>query len=98
MALPKVGDGEQLGDGNLNETLNVGRATQPLQLAGSGGTLGVLGATPVAQKAFIATLSINALSVSGVVGFTSSTSLSALVTAVNNITAYLAAFGFTASS
>ena len=51
MALPKIGDGEQLGDGNTNATLNVGRAAQPVQLAGTGGTLAAYGATPVAQRA-----------------------------------------------
>ena len=56
MALPKIGDGEQIGDGNTNETLNVGRAGQPLQLGGTGGTLGFYGATPVAKGAAVTTL------------------------------------------
>lgn len=52
MALPKVGDGEQIGDGNVNETLNVGRSGQPLALQPSAtGTIGFYGATPAAQRA-----------------------------------------------
>jgi hypothetical protein len=51
MALPKVGDGEQIGDGNTNETLNVGRATQLVQVGGTAGTIGFYGATPVVQRA-----------------------------------------------
>lgn len=39
---PKVGDGQQMGDGNIEEGLKVGRSTQPL---------GFYGATPVAQRA-----------------------------------------------
>lgn len=52
MALPKVGDGEQIGDGNLGEVLNVGRAGQPVQFGGTNtGTVGFFGATPVALQA-----------------------------------------------
>lgn len=54
MALPKVGDGEQIGDGNTNETLNVGRATQLVQVGGTAGTIGFYGATPVVKAAAIA--------------------------------------------
>jgi hypothetical protein len=42
MALPKIGDGEQVGDGNTNEGLKVGALGQPL---------GFYGATPAAQRA-----------------------------------------------
>ena len=56
MALPKIGDGEQIGDGNTNEVLNVGRAGQPVQLGGSSGTVGFYGATPVARAAAVTTL------------------------------------------
>lgn len=56
MALPKIGDGEQIGDGNTNETLNVGRAGQPLQLGGASGKVGFYGETPVVQGATVATL------------------------------------------
>ena len=56
MALPKIGDGEQIGDGNTNETLNVGRAGQPVQLGGTSGTVGFYGETPVAQGAAVTTL------------------------------------------
>lgn len=42
MALPKIGDGEQIGDGNTNEGLKVGV---------TGGSMGFYGATPIAQRA-----------------------------------------------
>lgn len=52
MALPQVGDGEQIGDGNVNETLNVGRSGQPLALQPSAtGTIGFYGKTPATQRA-----------------------------------------------
>ena len=62
MALPKVGDGYQLGDGNVNETLEVGVSGQSIEL-GPGtasvklGTLatskvGFYGKTPVVQRAY----------------------------------------------
>jgi len=38
---PKIGDGEQIGDGNTSETLNVGRAGQPVAIQPSAsGTMG----------------------------------------------------------
>jgi len=56
MALPKVGDGEQVGDGNTGEVLNVGRTGQSLQFGGSAATtVGFYGATPVVQRATAAT-------------------------------------------
>lgn len=60
--------------------------------------VGFYGATPVAQQAFIATQSINALSVSGVVGFSSSTSLSAVIEKLNAIEAVLVVMGLIAAS
>jgi hypothetical protein len=57
MALPKVGDGQQVGDGNLNETLNVGRANVPVQVGGAAAALvGFYGATPVDQGAAVTAL------------------------------------------
>lgn len=56
------------------------------------------GATPVAQTSFVATLTGAALSVSGVVGFTSSTSVSQLVALVNQMQACLVNHGLMASS
>lgn len=56
MALPKIGDGEQLGDGNTNETLNLGRAGSTVQVAGTSGLIGFYGATPVAKGAAVTTL------------------------------------------
>jgi hypothetical protein len=57
MSLPAIGDGEQIGDGNTGETLNVGRSSQPLQLQpSSSGTLGFYGKTPAAKGAAVTTL------------------------------------------
>ena len=56
MTLPRIGDGEQIGDGNLNETVNVGRATQPAQIGGSSGIVGFYGVTPVVRGAAVTTL------------------------------------------
>lgn len=55
-------------------------------------------ATPVDQAAFIATLSINALSVSGVIGFTTSASFSTAITAINSILTLLSEKGLMAAS
>jgi hypothetical protein len=55
MAIPKVGDGEQVGDGNTGEVLLVGRSGQSLQIGGSATTtVGFYGATPVVRAAAIA--------------------------------------------
>ncbi len=50
MALPAIGDGEQIGDGNTNEVLYVGRTGQALYLGATAATLVAFhGATGVAQ-------------------------------------------------
>lgn len=80
MALPGIGDGEQIGDGNTGETLNVGRAGQPLQLGGTSGTVGFYGKTPAAQRA----AAIQAASVVSVASYISvSTNLAAWAAEVN---------------
>lgn len=49
---PKIGDGEQVGDGNTSETLNVGRSGQPIAVQPSTtGVLGFYGKTPATQRA-----------------------------------------------
>lgn len=60
MALPKVGDGEQIGDGNQNEVLNVGRSGQSVQIGGAASTtVGFYGLTPIVQRtAAIATSAV----------------------------------------
>ncbi len=60
--------------------------------------IGFHGATGVAQGTYVASNSINALSVSGVVGFISSTSLSSLVGKVNLILQILSDKGLMAAS
>lgn len=42
----------QVGDGNVGETMNVGRAAVPVQLSGTGGLLGVYGKAPVVQRPY----------------------------------------------
>ena len=93
MALPKIGDGEQIGDGNLNETLLVGRAGQPVLVQGSAsGTLSFYGATPVAQRsgatqaalstsAFVL-LSATPASAGGTWGFASSTQVNQVISTI----------------
>ena len=83
MALPKVGDGEQIGDGNTNEVMNVGRAGQPVQIGGSSGTVGFYGATPVVQASAITTLATTPTATD-------------IATAVNSIIAALSSVGITA--
>lgn len=56
------------------------------------------GATAVDQAAFVATLSINALSVSGVIGYTTSASFSVHAEAINSILACLIEKGLMAAS
>jgi len=49
---PKIGDGEQIGDGNTAETLNVGRSGQPVKVQPSAtGSIGFYGTTPTTQRA-----------------------------------------------
>lgn len=83
MALPKIGDGEQIGDGNTNETLNVGRAGQPVQLGGTGGTVGFYGKSPVAQAGAITAL-------------VTTPTATDIATAVNSIITALKSVGITA--
>lgn len=79
MALPKVGDGYQVGDGNRDETLNVGAGAQPVEIGQTGSTLGFYGKTPAAQRA----AAIQAASVVSVASYISvSTNLSAFAAEV----------------
>ena len=57
MAIPVVGDGEYIGAGNTNETLYVGKSTQPVMVgAASTATVGFYGTTPVVRRTFVASL------------------------------------------
>jgi len=98
MALPAIGDGEQIGDGNTNETLNVGRATQPVQLGGTSGTVGIYGVTPVSQRSTtvgtIVATTVAVSTTSNIWGFSTSTQANNLVTMVNDIYKALTSFGF----
>lgn len=98
MALPAIGDGQQSGDGNLNETLNVGRAGQPVQFGGTNtATIGYYGATPVAQQsgagqAAVATTAAASVSATQW-GFTTSTQANAIITLVNQLRSDLVDLG-----
>ena len=74
MALPQVGDGYQVGDGNRDEELEVGAGTQAVRVGGTtSATLGFYGKTPAAQRA----AAIQAASVVSVASYISvSTNLS----------------------
>ena len=98
MALPKVGDGEQIGDGNTSETLNVGRSGQPVQFGGTNtATLGFYGATPASQPTSsnqAAVASTAAVSISATQwGFSTSTQANAAVTLVNQLRSELVTLG-----
>ena len=61
---PKIGDGQQMGDGNVEETLNVGRSGQPVQMQPSAtGKVGFYGTTPITQRtAAVATSAVGTAS------------------------------------
>ena len=79
MALPAVGDGFQVGDGNTGENLLVGNSTRPVLIAPAAGYVGFYGKTPAAQRA----AAIQAASVVSVASYISvSTNLSAFAAEV----------------
>lgn len=91
----------------LSSTLPSGTDVQEVSMNSSGGArvgassselVSFHGATAVDQAAFVSTQSINALSVSGVVGFTSSTSLSSVVGKLNSVLDCLIEKGLMAAS
>lgn len=94
MALPKVGDGQQIGDGDLTEELNVGRAGQPVNLGGSGGSLGFFGKTAAAQPtgAAQAALTLTTATSNGF-GFSTATAFTAAVDQLEEIRASLVDLG-----
>lgn len=98
MALPGIGDGEQVGDGNTSETLNVGRSGQPVQFGGTNtATLGWYGATPVSQRTSSNQAAVGttaAVSISATQwGFSTSTQANAFVTLINQIRSDLVTLG-----
>lgn len=104
MALPAIGDGEQIGDGNTSEALLVGRAGQDLKLGNSAATeIGMYGATPVVQRATaashttIATTVVVSTTGSNMWGFTTSSQGNAVLAAVAEIQATLVALGIWAA-
>jgi len=69
----------QVGDGNSGETMNVGRAGVPVQIGGTGGTVGLFGATPVAKASAIAAVTNTAS------GTELATAINALRVALQNV-------------
>lgn len=90
MALPTIGDGEQIGDGNLSEQLNLGRGTQPVRLGGTGSTVSFYGASPTAQPASASQAALTlTTATSGGFGFVSATAFNAFTAQLENIRASL---------
>lgn len=52
MAIPAIGDGEYVGQGNTNETLNLGYGAQKVSVGQSSGYVGFYGKTPVVQRPY----------------------------------------------
>jgi hypothetical protein len=97
MALPAIGDGEQVGDGNTNETLNVGRSGQTIQVGGTAATLvGFHGASPVDQAAFVT--AISTLCLQSGFGFSTSAQFVAFITGYNAVLTCLQEKGLMAAS
>ena len=88
MALPLGTDVEYIGQ-NASGGMVLGKQTSTL--------VAFHGSTPTDQYAAVTDLSINALSVSGVIGFTSSASFSTAILAINSILAVLREKGLIAT-
>lgn len=113
MALPAIGDGEQIGDGNASEILSVGRSGQAVTVGagavnlklGSAATslVGFYGTTPVVQRATAASHTTIATTVvvsntgANMWGFTTSSQGNAVLAAVAEIQATLVAIGIWAA-
>lgn len=96
MALPAIGDGEQIGDGNTNERLNVGRSGQAVMVQPStSGSLGFFGVTPVARPASAeqATITITWLTISSGFGFETSNQVISLIASFKAMQSLLTTLG-----
>lgn len=96
MALPQVGDGYQVGDGNSGETLLVGREGVPVQFGGTNtATVGFYGATPVAQQSATNQAAVASTAATSTTpwGFSTSTQANAIVALVNQLRADLVDLG-----
>ena len=56
MALPAIGDGAYVGDGNLAETLYVGSGIKPVLIGSATGLVGFYGKVPLVQRPFTASV------------------------------------------
>lgn len=108
MALPTIGDGEQVGDGNPNETLvvggvaqgvQVGRGAATVQLGVSGATVkvGVTGAT-MQFMGVTAAAHVTAILSAATASFSSTAHANAAIDAINSILTALQNAGIMASS
>ena len=89
MALPKIGDGEQLGDGNIGETLYLGKSSlQPVAF------FGATGSTQPSSASQAAAISTAPVSISATQwGFTSSAQALSIITLLNQIRTDLVSLG-----
>jgi hypothetical protein len=94
MALPKIGDGEQIGDGNANEVLIVGGVGQTVRVGQTGATLQFKGVTAAANVTAVLTTG----AATGLVAYASTAQLQAHVDATNSILTALKNAGIMASS
>lgn len=85
MALPKIGDGEQVGDGNRDEQLNVGAGTQAVRVGATGSKTGFYGTAPISQR----TASVTTADVSTASSADVTTALKAAVIDIMNTLAAL---------
>lgn len=85
----------QVGDGNTNETIQIGRSGQPLQIGGTAATtVGFFAATPVAQQAGAAQAAMTLTTgTAGGIGFVNTTGFTDLIAQVEEIRASLVAYG-----
>lgn len=86
MALPQIGDGEQIGDGNTNESLLIGRSGQAVKVQPSStGQASFYGASLTTKPGLtLTTAAIASLTTSSVCAMTT-TQLQTLQTTVNNL-------------
>lgn len=95
MALPAIGDGYQVGDGNTSETMNVGRSSVPVKVQPSAtGSLSFYGVAVTTQPTNAAQAALTLTTgLTGGIGFTTTTAFSAFTAQLENIRASLVLLG-----
>lgn len=84
--------------GNLTVTGNITTSGNAILGDAAGDLVGVHGSTGTSQAAFVATMPITGVSVSGVIGFPSSAEFSQAMTLLNTLQQVLINHGFMAAS